>query len=88
MKTPGPPEPSEVEQLRLESRRLRFLLRFIEVAHGVKMTEMIHFIDFCLDRDQSPEEAAAIAHLGKLLSDDAVAKKGSNGGAKGRPAVG
>jgi hypothetical protein len=57
----------ELEHLRLESRRLRFLLRFHELTSGDRGPDMLAFIDGCLAAGETPDEAAAVASLGATL---------------------
>jgi hypothetical protein len=62
-------EPSELTHLRRESARLRFLLRFYSLTVGGDgEAEMIRFIDQCLDRGESPADAAAIAQAGAAIA--------------------
>jgi hypothetical protein len=53
----------ELSHLRLESRRFRFFSRFAELVLDVRGPDLVGFVDECLARGQSPEEAAAVAML-------------------------
>jgi hypothetical protein len=53
----------ELDHLRLQDRRFRWLLQFWGLATGQKSAVACDFVDGCLGRDETPVQAAQLAGI-------------------------